>query len=81
MAIRAPIHRGKPEINLNGPEGNAFVLLRYAQRLGKQLGFTPDQLNEVHEEMISSDYEHLIKTFDAHFGDYIDLVRVTNFQK
>ena len=78
MAIRTPIHRGKPEINLDGPDGNAFVLLANAYRLGQQLGLSRGEIQKIQDDMKSSDYEHLIQTFDKHFGDYVDLVRGNN---
>lgn len=65
----------KPYIDLRGPEGNAFVLLATASRLGKELGFTREQKEEIHKEMTSGDYEHLVETFDKHFGAHVDLYR------
>ncbi len=65
----------KPFIDLRGPEGNAFVLLTTANRLGKQLGFTREQKEEIHKEMTSGDYEHLIEIFEKHFGAHVDLYR------
>ena len=50
-------------INCSGPDGNAFQLLRTASDLGKQMGKTQKQI----------DYEHLIHTFDKHFGFYVTL--------
>ena len=77
------IHRGrmpwqtesKAVIDLNGPDGNAMVLLSYASRLGRDLGFTREQKEEIHKEMISGDYDHLVETFDKHFGAHVDLYR------
>ena len=59
-------------IDLTGPEGNAYVLLGYASRLAKQLGLNPE---EIRKEMISSDYENLLKVFDKNFGEYVILER------
>ena len=61
----------KREINLLGPDGNAYFLLGTADRLGKQLDLDVDKILE---DMKSSDYEHLIKVFDKHFGSIVDLV-------
>ena len=61
----------KREINLLGPVGNAYFLLGTADRLGKQLDLDVDKILE---DMKSSDYEHLIKVFDKHFGSIVDLV-------
>ncbi len=62
----------KKEIDLSGPEGNAFVLLGYAERLAKDLSF---DCRKIQEEMMSGDYENLIRVFDNYFGEYVDLVR------
>jgi hypothetical protein len=59
-------------IDLTGPEGNAFVLLGYASRLGKQLGL---DVATVLGEMRSGDYENLISVFDGYFGDFVILER------
>jgi hypothetical protein len=59
-------------IDLNGPEGNAFVLLGYAKNLSRQLDL---DFKVIETEMTSSDYENLIETFDKYFGDYVILER------
>ena len=60
------------EIDLTGPQGNAFVLLGYAENLGKQLGLN---VKKITEDMTKSDYEHLVEVFDEHFGDFVTLYR------
>ena len=76
MAIKKKKERyGKMVIDLTGPDGNAFALLGYARRLGKQLEFNQEQREEISNKMTSGDYENLIKVFDKHFGDYVDLER------
>ena len=62
------------EIDLNGPEGNAFVLLAYASRLGKQM-YGYEKTEEILEEMRLSTYELLILTFDKYFGSVVTLYR------
>jgi len=59
-------------IDLTGPEGNAFVLMGKAKGLAKQLKFDG---NKIINEMMSGDYEELLKTFDKYFGDYVILER------
>jgi len=59
-------------IDLTGPDGNAFVLIGYANRLSKQLGLDKDAIQK---EMMKGDYEHLVKTFDKHFGHFVTLYR------
>ena len=62
------------EIDLSGPEGNAFVLLAYASRLGKQI-YGYDKTEAILEEMKMSTYELLLLTFDKYFGDFVILYR------
>ena len=71
MAIKQKSHQ-KMEIDLTGPQGNAYCLLGTAVALAKQ--FNLDDA-AILEEMQESDYENLITVFDKHFGDYVDLVR------
>jgi len=62
----------KISINLNGPEGNAWVLMGKGHSLCKQLhrDFEPIQ-----KEMMEGDYENLCKVFKREFGDYYRLVK------
>lgn len=60
------------EIDLTGPQGNAFFLLGTAVSLARQLGLNSEK---VCEEMKEKDYEHLVKTFDNYFGDFVTLYR------
>jgi hypothetical protein len=60
------------EIDLTGPEGNAFVLIGKALALSKQLGLDG---KAIQTEMMSGDYENLIKVFDKHFGHFVTLYR------
>ena len=62
------------EIDLSGPEGNAFVLLGYASRLGKQM-YGYEKTEAILEEMKLSTYELLILTFDKYFGSVVTLYR------
>ena len=64
--------RSRPQIDITGPEGNAFVLLGYAQSYAKELGLDH---KKIIEEMKSGDYENLLNTFDRYFGKYVDLLR------
>ena len=59
-------------IDLTGSQGNAFVLLGYAKQFARQLKLDS---NKIVTEMQEDDYEHLVKTFDKYFGDYVILER------
>jgi len=63
---------GPVEIDLTGPDGNAFVLIATASRLAKQLGLDG---KKIQAEMMGGDYENLIKVFDKHFGEFVTLYR------
>lgn len=60
------------EIDLTGPQGNAFYLLGTANILAKKLGLDSDTILN---EMKSSDYENLINVFDKYFGSFVTLYR------
>lgn len=76
MAIKQLQKRtGKIEIDLTGPQGNAFVLLAMAGRLGRQMGYTARQIELIQDEMRLADYECLLQTFDREFGHVVDLYR------
>ena len=59
-------------LDLTGPQGNAFYLMKYAIELSKQLGKNSDSIIK---DMKSGDYEHLIQVFDKHFGSFVVLER------
>jgi hypothetical protein len=60
------------EIDLTGPDGNAFFLLGSAGKLAKQLGLDG---NTIRTEMMAGDYENLVSVFDKHFGHFVTLYR------
>jgi hypothetical protein len=60
------------EIDLTGPEGNAFYLLGKANNLAKDLGKDPKQITD---EMQSADYDYLIEVFEREFGEYVTLYK------
>ena len=59
-------------IDLTGPQGNAYFLLGAARKFARQM-----DLNEsiIIDEMMASDYEHLLLTFDQYFGSFVILER------
>jgi len=75
MAILTKDTTKKTTIDLTGSDGNSFYLIGVAHNLMKQLDFTQEEAESVWKELKSGDYEHLIKTFDKYFGDFIDLER------
>lgn len=66
---------GKREIDLSGPEGNAFSLMGAARSWARQIGYEKEDIDALIERMMSADYENLLKVFDEEFGEICDLVR------
>ena len=62
-------------IDLTGPDGNAFALMGMAKRFGSQLGWDKGQTQDLINEMMDGDYEHLLEVFDREFGDFVILER------
>ena len=61
-------------IDLDGPEGNAFILLAKARELCKSTGV---EFDDVKSQMTKGDYIQLVKTFDQYFGEQI-ILETTN---
>ena len=62
----------KMQLDLSGPEGNAFVILGTCRKLANQLGI---DWEPIQKKAMSGDYENLLKIMDHHFGHYIDFIR------
>jgi len=73
MVILKKTKRNIPiELDLDGPQGNAYALLGLAADLAKQL----DKDSEaIQEEMKAGDYEHLLQVFDREFGNIVTMYR------
>jgi len=70
--IKKKVDNGKIEIDLTGPDGNAYYILGVAKNLCKQVGV---DFKPIMEEMTSGDYENLIKVFDDKFGSVVTMYR------
>lgn len=60
------------EMDLTGPDGNAFVILGNAQGWAKQIGLDWDAIEK---DATSGDYEHLVDVIENHFGEYVTFYR------
>jgi hypothetical protein len=69
------IRKRRPEeptiINLDGPDGNAYVLMSILSRSFKMSGLDP---KNALEEMRSGDYPNLLRVFDRYCGGTFTLV-------
>jgi len=72
---RKDMPRRPVEVDLSGPQGNAWYLLALADDLGKQLGYTDFKRKCILDEMRLNDYECLLQTFDREFGMLVTLYR------
>ena len=63
------------EIDLSGPDGNAYVLMGYARTLGRQLGFSEEKIKAIIKVMMLTNYDGLLATFDEQFGEYVILYK------
>jgi hypothetical protein len=72
MAIKKKVSKSTIEIDLTGPNGNAFYLIGTARKLSKQLGLDSEAIQT---EMMGGNYENLLKVFDKHFGHFVTLYR------
>lgn len=72
MLVPKTERHGPVEIDLTGPDGNAYVLMAYAQRFAEQLALDG---STILADMKSGDYEHLVDVFEQYFGEYVILYR------
>ncbi len=63
------------EIDLTGPDGNAYFLMGTAKRLGREIGMSPSNIDKMIKRMTSGDYEHLVSEFEFEFGSVVTLLR------
>ena len=70
--IKKKVNSGKIEIDLTGPQGNAFYILGVAQNLCKQVGIDS---KPILDEMMSGDYENLIEVFDKKFCSVVTMYK------
>ena len=47
----------------------------FAKQYGQQLGWNKVKCQELINEMMDGDYEHLLKVFDNAFGEFVILER------
>tara|TARA_R100001163_G_C4904638_1_gene91699 strand:+ start:336 stop:530 length:195 start_codon:yes stop_codon:yes gene_type:complete len=59
------------QIDIAGPDGNAFSLIGCAKNFAKQLDMDG---NAITKEMMAGDYDHLLDTFEKHFGSIVEIV-------
>lgn len=71
MSVKT-IKHSKITINIDGSDGNAFVLLGLAKRFLKQLKRDSDDIDAIIKEMQSGNYDNLLIVFQRELGEYVD---------
>ena len=65
--------KGKIEINLTGPDGNAFALMSYVRQLSRPVGLEAKPI--IAEMTEAKDYDELVNIFDNYFGDFVTIYK------
>ena len=74
MAIKHTAFREcQQDIDLDGPDGNANMLIGLADSTAHQLDYNKDERKKLRDDLTSDNYIHLVLTFDRHFGDYFTI--------
>lgn len=63
----------KVKMTLSGANGNAFALIGIFSRNAREQGWTREEINEVTEEAMKSDYDHLLRTLMENIDDGMDI--------
>ena len=63
------------EIDLRGPDGNAQALIVYARKIGRTIGLTREEIEDVVREMTRGSYADLIRVFEQNFGEHVIVFR------
>ena len=58
-------------IDLHGSQGNAFALMAIAEDFLRQMG-RRDEFRAMQTEMMSGDYNNLLRVFQTKFGDLVE---------
>lgn len=62
-------------LNLNGPDGNVFVILANVLAVCKVLGYSKQETEEVKTFVFNHKYEETCEMVKTRFGDFITLYR------
>jgi len=60
-------------LNIDGPDGNALVIIGVVINCLQQAGWHPKEWQEIRSDMLSSDYKHLCEVASKyiHLDNYI----------
>jgi len=72
---RSKMKKGLVEIDLTGPEGNAFSLIAYARKFSRALCHSNEKKHQIISDMMADDYDNLLNVFDNNFGKFVILYK------
>ena len=62
-----PVEHERPELQLAGEDGNAYMIIGRASKAWRRAGLPAEAWAEIEREMVSGDYDNLISTVMKHF--------------
>jgi hypothetical protein len=57
----------KPELQLSGEDGNAFMIIARARSVARKAGWSEEEINQFIEEAKGGDYLHLLDVCEKYF--------------
>jgi len=60
----------KLKLDLDGPDGNAFMIMALCRRTAREAGWDADKIKKFLKECQSSTYDHLLETVHNNFDVY-----------
>lgn len=57
----------KPELELIGSDGNAFMVIGKAIGVARRAGWSPEEIEKFRIEAMKGDYDHLLQTCMNYF--------------
>lgn len=58
----------KPIVKLLEQDGNAFMVIALCQRAARKAGWSKEQIDSVVQDMMSSDYDHVLQVALKNFN-------------
>jgi hypothetical protein len=68
VKTKTKIKKLKVRIRLNGPEGNAFIIVGMCQGAWRKAGLPETEWKKIMADMMSGDYAHLLAVTRKHFS-------------
>ena len=56
-----------PFVQLIGNDGNAFAIIGACQKAARKAGWSKERMDAVRDEMMSGDYDNLLRVAMTHF--------------